>query len=498
MLRRIQAMMNARLRAHMGGELVPFAALLAQGSLVGALALMVRNSLDPWGFSLFALTISAGLVALTLLGEFGSLLRRDPAARWSESLPASAMERRLGHSMAILALLSVLSCSVLLPAILLAPEDMTWASRALLLVAGMAQAVAIGSLLLLVQVLFGERVEGLLVLVQTLLVVTAVTGMLNAPALAPAIQQVALGEAPWPNLLSWMPSSWYAGLVTSAPASAQLPADWAVGIGTLLGLCLLAFLPPAPNIMARGTQSLLATLLSPLRSLTTRFWLRKGERGSFDLVYDALPLEKDFILRTYPMIGIPLAFLLVGADGEGGEAMDDLLALLLFTPAIYLPVLLAHVPVTSSPAASWILETAPVRPIDIENGAIKALAVRFLLPLYGVLTSLAVFFGGLHFALRLALPGLLLTLTSLRLLYPRCTLGLPLSASADQVEVRHDWTGFLLTLAVGLTIVAIGVQRLVHTPLQIAGVIATLAILDLLVSRTGTSATSDSQAEPTQ
>jgi hypothetical protein len=483
MLRRIRALMSARLRAHMGGELLPYAALLAQGSLVGAMALMVRNTLDPWGFALFALTISAGLVALTLLGEFGALLRSDPAARWSESLPATAMERRLGHSLAVLVLLSMLSCSVLIPAVLLAPEEMAWGARAFLLVGGIAQAMALGSTLLLVQVVFGQRVEGLLVLMQTLLVVAAVAGLLNAPALAPTIREIALGELPWPPILSWFPPAWYAGLAGTAPPLAPLPTELMVAVGTAGCLALLAFLPPAPNIVGRGTGSLLAALLSPLRALTTRFWLRRSERGSFDLVYDALPLERDFILRTYPMIGIPIAFLLVGADGEGGEAMDDLLALLLFTPAIYLPVLLAHVPVTSSPKANWILGMAPVHPIDIENGAVKALAVRFILPLYGVLASLAIFFGGWQFALRLAVPGLIMTMTSLRLLYPRCALGLPLSASADQVEVRHDWTGFLLTLAVGLTIVSIGVQRLVHTPARIAAVIGALLVVDILVAR---------------
>ncbi len=40
--------------------------------------------------------------------------------------------------------------------------------------------------------------------------------------------------------------------------------------------------------------------------------MRKGERGTFDLVWDALPLEREFVLRTYPMFGIPLAFLVAG------------------------------------------------------------------------------------------------------------------------------------------------------------------------------------------
>ncbi|MFT7484214.1 MAG: hypothetical protein ACI9F9_000054 [Candidatus Paceibacteria bacterium] len=483
MLRRVFALLTIRLRAHLGGELVPFAALLAQGSLVGALALMVRSTLGPFGFSLFVLAVSAGLLALTLLGEFGGLLRSDPAAAWVESLPASKLERRLGHSLAVLVLLSLLSCSVLMPAALLAPEGMAWSARGLLLVAGLAQGVAIGSALLLVQVLFGERAEGLLVLLQTALVIGAVTGLLNAPGLAPELQAIEMGDAAWPEILSFAPPAWYASISGTAPAGSQLPALWLLALGTLGAIALLGLLPPASDNSSGRRRSLLGRALRPLRDLATRSWVRPAERGTFDLVYDALPLERDFVLRTYPMVGIPLAFLVVGADADGGEGMRDLLALLLFTPAIYLPVLLAHVPVTSSPGASWMLATAPVLPEDIQNGAIKALAIRFLLPLYAVLSGLALFFAGGSFALRLAIPGAILTLTSLRLLYPRCTLALPLSSSADAVEVHHDWTGFLLTLAVGLTILATFVQRRVvelpHTLLLIAA----LVVVDRMVTR---------------
>ena len=62
MASRIRALIVAWLRAHLGGELVPAAALLAQGSLVGALALLIRTDLSTWGFSLFVLFMSAGLV----------------------------------------------------------------------------------------------------------------------------------------------------------------------------------------------------------------------------------------------------------------------------------------------------------------------------------------------------------------------------------------------------------------------------------------------------
>ena len=483
MMRRVRALMVAWLRAHLGGELVPAAALLAQGSLVGVLALMVRSDLSSWGFSLFTLGLSAGLVALTLLGEFGSLLRHDPAAAWSESLPATALERRLGHALAVLALLAALSLGVMLPAALLAPSSMGLVERLLLLLAGVGQSVAIGSALLSIQVLFGERAEGILVLLQTGLVVGAVTGLLNAPAMSPAVAALEAGSEPWPAALGWAPPAWYATLVAPGPAGSSLPAPALLLLGTLLALVLLASLPPARIDRSRRSATLMTRALAPVRALTTRLWVRPLERGSFDLVYDALPLERDFVLRTYPMIGIPLAFLVVGADGEGGQGLRDLLALLLFTPAVYLPVLLAHVPVSATPEARWLLDSAPIPHSAIESGAIKALAVRFLLPLYSLLALLALYFAGPFFALRLAVPGALITLISLRLLYPRCTMGLPLSTAPDQIEVRHDWTGFLLTLAVVLTIVAIAAQRLVIDLPRAAGLAAVLAGIEWVLGR---------------
>lgn len=467
----------------MGGELVPAAALLAQGSLVGALALMVRDGLDDWGFSLFTLSLSAGLVSMTLLGEFGSLLRSDPAAAWSEALPASPLERRAGNALAVLLLLGLLSAGVLLPAALLAPAEMSVGARAMLLVASASQAVALGSCLLTIQALLGARIEGLLVLLQTLLVVGAVTGLLTAPAMVPAVSAIESGEVLWPAGLSWFPPAWYSSLVAAGPTSASLPPVALLLLGTLIALLVLFALPPAADERSRRSATVLTWFLRPVRALASRFWVRPAERGTFDLVYDALPLERDFVLRTYPMIGIPLAFLVVGADGEGGQGLRDLLALLLFTPAVYLPVLLAHVPVTASPGARWILDCAPIPAEAVQGGAVKALAVRFLLPLYLVLTLLAVYFSGLLFAARLAIPGALITLISLRLLYPRCALAPPLSTATDEIEVRHDWTGFLLTLAVVLTLLAITAQRLiVDLPRSIVFLLALLT-LELLLSR---------------
>lgn len=477
MLRRISAILEARLRAHLGGEVFPFAALLAQGSLVAALAFLVRDGLGPWSYALFVLAAAAGLVLLTLLGEFGSLLRADPAAAWSEALPASGLEQRLGRTLAVLSLLALLGSGVLLPAALLAPEAMTLAERLLLLGAGLGQALALGAVLLVLQALLGDRIEAGLVLLQTGLVVGAVTGLLAAPGLAPAMRALEAGEVPWPALLGLAPPAWFASLVGPAPAAASLPSSPLVLGGTLLALGLLVAVPPARAHGGRREAGMVEILLRPVHALAVRTWVRPQERGVFELVCDQLPRERDFVLRTYPMIGIPLAFLVAGAEGARGEGLRDLLALLLFSPAVYLPVLLAHVPVSSSPEARHLLETAPLPRAVIDEAALKALAVRFLLPLHLVLGVLAGVLAGPGFALRLALPGLLVTWIALRLLYPRCVLALPLSTAAQDIEVRHDWTGFLLTLAVGLTVLAVAAQRLFTDAPRAAALVAGLLVV---------------------
>lgn len=462
---------------------MPFAALLAQGALMAAVCLLVRGDLGVWSYAFFALATSAALVALTLLGEFGGMLRADEAEDWSSALPASALERRLGHGLAVLVLLGTLTLGVLLPAALLAPPALTLTARVWLVLAGLGQSLALGAGLLTFQVLLGERVEGLLVLLQTVLVVLAVGGLLRAPGLAPTLGAVEAGEAPWPAALSWLPPAWYATAVGAAPQSAALPPGSWVSAGTLLALLLFVVLPPAPRSRGRRSGTLLSWLLHPAKLLASRTWVRAPERGPFDLVIDALPLERDFVVRTYPMVGIPLAFLVAGTRGEGGETLHDLLALLLFTPAVYLPVLLAHVPVTASPGARWLLETAPIEERDIAGGAIKALAVRFLLPLYLALGGLAWLLADASFTWRLALPGALVSLIALRLLYPRCVVGTPLSRAPGDIEVHHDWTGLLLGLAAALTVLALVAQRVLTTPLESLGLVLALLAVELILAR---------------
>jgi hypothetical protein len=454
MRHRVLAVFRAGFEAQWSRGAWPAAPIVIHGTIAAVVCGLVRSDLPPFAYALVAFSISAALIALPLLGEFGALLRADPAREWVEALPVTRFELRAGRTLLLFVSIGVLSLAALLPSALLAPPEMHAVSRAVLVVCGLAQATFLAALLLAVQSMLGERAESLLVILQTLLVAGIVIGLVAGLRIVPEIRYLkspAQGSA----ALALFPPAWFAAQLAST--AGQSSAGWtgAAWIATFIAFAVLAAAPFPPAPSAKRNSGWLAFMLAPARALATRTWVRASERPTFDLVFDALPLEREFVLRTYPMFGIPLAFLVAGARGESGAGHDGLLAVLLFTPATYLPILLAHVPASASFHARWILETAPVSPRAIANGALKAVSVRFLLPLYVLLFALTWSQVDLVFALRLALPGALLSHIVLRKLYPMCVGDLPLSVAPDEIEAKMDWTGTLLTLAIVLTIAAV-------------------------------------------
>jgi hypothetical protein len=479
MWRRVLAVFRAGFSAHWGAGAWPVATMVAHGTVAAVLCGLASGALPPFAYGTFALAVCGALVALPLLGDFGPLLRSDPAAEWVEAQPVTRTELRLARTLLLLSAVGVLSLAALLPAACFAPSA-SLALRAAFVAAGLGQSLFLAALLLGIQSVLGERAEALLVLLQTILVVAIVVGLAAGLRLVPRMTHL---DAPSGSGLSAFPPAWFATALV--PPGAALTAAWRAApyaaAAASLAVLALAPLPPAPR--ARTTGGWLPLLLAPLRALACRAWVRRDERPAFDLVFDALPLERDFVLRTYPMIGIPLAFLIAGARGEPDSTREGLLAVLLFTPGTYLPILLAHVPATASPDARWILETAPVRADAHARGASKAVALRFLLPLHALLFLLAWSQADLGFALRLGLPAAVVTAILARVLYPKFVHDLPLSVAPESIAARLDWAGTLAGLGLGLTLLAILAERFVVDPLRGLALAAALLLLERALDR---------------
>ncbi len=453
------------------GARLPVAPVLFQFTIAAILCGLARDVLPAYPYALFSLAIPLGLGALALFGELAPLLRSDAAAEWIGAQPIRPIELRLSRLLVLALLLGGLAFGSLLPAALLAPNEMGLVARLLLVAAGLLQALGLAAGLLTLQALCARRAEGALTLLHTLTFVLVLVGFAAGLGQLGALASL---EHPSGFLLAF-PATWYAALVPGGPGGLALQLCLAA-VALTAGTLALAPFPPPPK--ARRTGSALAFLLAPVRRVAARLWVRPQERASFEFVWDALPAERDFVARAYPLLAVPLAFLLLGAEG-GSEKGEGLLAIALFAPAIYLPVLLMHVPATSTPRARWILDASPGHPTHEAAGARKAIALRLLLPLFIGLGGLATVRADLHLALCIAPTGFAATLLLQRAIWSRFVSRPPLSVPASELgSAWDDSGGGMMGVAIGTCLLAIAAWRNVQEPWVAAALLAGALVLE--------------------
>jgi hypothetical protein len=215
--------------------------------------------------------------------------------------------------------------------------------------------------------------------------------------------------------------------------------------------------------------------------VAVRYWVRQRERASFEFVYHALPSEQDFVTRAYPLLAVPLAFLLLGADGSSARD-EGLLALLLFAPAVYLPLLLLYVPATATPEARWIVDTCPLDPRDEAAGSRKAVVIRMVLPLYLALGALVAWRGNADLALRLTPVALTAGLLLLRTSWTFFAGAPPLSTAPSELGTAWDDTrsGRMFMIAIVMTFAALGAWQLLHSNALAFAILAVVLVADRL------------------
>ncbi len=128
------------------------------------------------------------------------------------------------------------------------------------------------------------------------------------------------------------------------------------------------------------------------------------ERGAFDITWKITARDKAFRLQFYPSLGyIPVFVFLIVFNG--GRDMEQQLQALptstKFLWLIYLPLFsiagsLSVITFNENFQASWLYHSLPVnRPGMILSGALKAMIVKFFLPVYFVFFCISVYIWGL-------------------------------------------------------------------------------------------------------
>lgn len=450
-------MVRAQLSGEVLGERTPVAALAMQVVVAGLLCALVREECGALGYALVAFSIPLALTAVPLLGELGPLLQADRAAEWIGALPVRPRELRAARVATLLCIVGMLALASLVPAAALAPSEFGLGARAALVGLGLLLTWASSAALLALQSLLARLGEGASVLLQTGVFLGVLVGLLGGLGRLSSLAALD-GSEPGLRLL---PQAWFAApLARTWEGAPDTEALLLAGASVALAVLVLSIAPFPDAPVARSTRSALSTVLLPLRLLAERVWVRPEERGSFAFVHEALPAERDFVLRTYPLVAAPLLFLVLGADPTKLEG-EGLYALLLFAPAAYLPFVLMHVPTTRTPEARWVVDTAPVGTIAEDGGAAKAVAVRLLAPLYLGVGGLVWVVAGQELCLRLWPLAAAVGLVVLRILYAK-GIGRPLSTRTQ--DLASAWSdglgGAVLGLSVALTVLAVAAWRL--------------------------------------
>jgi hypothetical protein len=188
-----------------------------------------------------------------------------------------------------------------------------------------------------------------------------------------------------------LPPYWFGGLAAlfvDGPTTLRaLLAGLAVGLPLLATGCVLR-LASARRLAAMtalsgsepdARRALRPGLLRRLGGVLTR---PGPERAGFDMFLAVARHDRMFRMRVYPMLAIPLVFILFFSfAGEKASQQVPLAVAAAFLPAIYSFIILVQTRYSETPAAAWIFATAPVRQLGLfASGVVRALCLCFLLP----------------------------------------------------------------------------------------------------------------------
>ncbi|MFQ5503782.1 MAG: hypothetical protein ACE5F1_03175 [Planctomycetota bacterium] len=219
-----------------------------------------------------------------------------------------------------------------------------------------------------------------------------------------------------------------------------------------LGLLYLTALLPSP-IGARHQRRRrwgLADLAGP-------FLRSRSERGLLVFVFGMLARERSFRLRALPLLGLPLAIVLLGLmAGSSPGTLPYFMAVVHNLPLAYLPFLMAFLPYAEGHQAAWIL-TASIGNPEGMSRRVVAVAFAVLLLLVQILLFAV---DAWHRGAAAAAATTLAALGLAWLLLPRLARGLEGTCFAkDPEDFRPPAEiGAVIGLGILVTLLGIGIE----------------------------------------
>lgn len=152
------------------------------------------------------------------------------------------------------------------------------------------------------------------------------------------------------------------------------------------------------------TQSTIKTGKKDLSEKLAKFFcISKTESAGFEQVWKITARDKSFKVQFYPSYAYLLVFAFVFIFKSGkqvGDVWANLPNTKMFLAFVYLPLMsisssLNIVPYNENYTASWIYQSVPlVKPGELISGSVKALLLKFFIPVYLLLFGFAFYIWG--------------------------------------------------------------------------------------------------------
>lgn len=279
--------------------------------------------------------------------------------------------------------------------------------------------------LLISKTVEGERFKDIITYVQVLLAIIIFAGYQLVPRLmdTDVLSQAAMVVQWWTYLF---PPAWFAALVklslfTDSTTPVLLLSCLAVLVPVTGAVFLIRFLSIGfENILGEGSSETAA----PVAQKTTKnrknnrinrfLCISDIETAGWNLAVATTKRDRKFKQTIYPYFGMMLVFAIVIFKPDLNNLSVSLQEKSEFSKYLFIIIIgfsggmaVLQLPYSDTPEAAWIYRALPLKQHGhLLTGAVKAMLMRFFLPVYLLVTITSVWFWGIDFFPQIVLSGL--------------------------------------------------------------------------------------------
>ncbi|MEI6048169.1 MAG: hypothetical protein WCS03_04665 [Bacteroidota bacterium] len=290
--------------------------------------------------------------------------------------------------------------------------------------------------LLISKTVDGERFKDIITYVQIFIAIIIFAGYQLIPRLMDEdiLSNVAMSVQWWTYLL---PPAWFAALIklslfTDTTTPLLLLSSLAVVFPLSGAFLLIRFLSKGfGNILGEGSSESVAPVLKKtttgkkLIRLNRFFCISDLETAGWNLTMATTKRDRKFKQSVYPYFGIMIVFAIVILKPDlhnpvvSLQEMGELSKyLFIFLVGFSGSAAVSQLPYTDTPEAAWIYRALPLKERGhLLTGAVKAMLIRFFLPVYLLVTVSSLFLWGFNIFPQIVLGGMGIILLILMTIY---------------------------------------------------------------------------------